>query len=90
MTMHTAADPANEKIVALAERLGAREISIYFRTELREIVSTHKIMFEKLLFQEEELPPELSVLFEDVGNRYLDISDRITEHNIARRKSQIK
>ncbi len=88
--MHTTADTANDRIVAVAERLGAREITLYFRKELRQIVSTHKMMFEKLLFQEEELPPGLSELFEDVGNRYLDISDRIMAHNLARRKSQIK
>jgi hypothetical protein len=88
--MHPAADTANDRITAVAGRLGAHEIAVYFRKELRQIVSTHKMMFEKLLFEEEELPPGLSELFEDVGNRYLDISDRIVRYNLARRKSQIK
>lgn len=32
------------------------------------------------------LPLELADLFEDVGNRYLDISDRICELHRSRRK----
>ncbi len=44
-------------------------------------------MFQKLLFQNEELPLELADLFEDVGNRYLDISDRICELHRSRNEA---
>jgi len=80
---------ANGQITAL-ERLVPEEIAAFFNKELRQIVSTHIAMFQKLLFQEEELPAELAELFEDVGNRYLDISERISEHNLARRASKVK
>jgi len=58
---------------------GSQEIATYFRKDLRGVVSTHRAMFEKLLFQNEKLPLELADLFEDVGNTYLDISDRISD-----------
>lgn len=88
--MEMGAGTATGKILGLAQRLRPEEIADYFNTELRQIVGTHIAMFQKLLFQDEELPPELAELFEDVGNRYLDISERITAHNLARRGSQVK
>lgn len=67
--------------------VAADEIADFFRKDLREIVSTHRAMFEKLLFRNEKLPLELADLFEDVGNRYLDISDRISEMHRSRTKT---
>lgn len=49
----------------------------YFRDELQRIVTTHSVMFDKMLFQEKELPIELAELFEDAANTYLDIAERI-------------
>jgi len=63
----------------VAKRLTPQEISVFFRKDLRRIVSIHTVMFQKLLHEEEGLPLELAALFEDVGNRYLDISERISE-----------
>jgi len=63
----------------VAKRLTPREISVFFSKDLRRIVSIHTVMFQKLLHEEEGLPLELAALFEDVGNRYLDISERISE-----------
>jgi hypothetical protein len=70
-----------------AKRLRPREIASFFRKDLRRVVSIHTAMFQKLLFQEEELPLELADLFEDVGNRYLDISEQISALHRSRRKA---
>jgi len=70
---------------------GPGEIATYFRKDLRGIVSTHRAMFEKLLFQNEKLPLELADLFEDVGNTYLDISDRISDlHRLGKATKQAR
>jgi len=71
-------------------RLGPHEIAMHFRKDLRQIVSIHLAMFQKLLFQDEELPLELADLFEDVGNSYLGLSEQISEQYLARRRSQIE
>jgi len=70
--------------------LGPQEITLHFRKDLRQIVTTHLAMFQKLLFQDEELPLELADLFEDVGNSYLGLSEQISEQYLARRRSQIE
>jgi hypothetical protein len=52
---------------------------------LRASVSTHRIMFEKLLFQHDPdpLPLELAELLEDIANTYLDFSERIGSLHFA-------
>jgi len=70
----------------VTKRLGSEEIAVFLRKDLHRVVSIHTVMFQKLLFQNEELPLELADLFEDVGNRYLDISDRICELHRSRKK----
>jgi hypothetical protein len=53
----------------------------YFRAHLKEVVSIHRVMFEKLLFEEDSaVGPELADLFQDVGETYLKISARISEN----------
>jgi hypothetical protein len=74
----------------LGKRLGPQEIAMHFRKDLRQIVTIHIAMFQKLLFEDEELPLELADLFEDVGNSYLGISEQISEQYIERRRSQIE
>ena len=64
--------------LAAADDLDRDRIMDYFREELRRIVSTHTVMFDKLLFQDDNLPLELAELFEDIANTYLDISERIS------------
>ncbi|HVY04432.1 MAG TPA: hypothetical protein VHB46_00520 [Burkholderiales bacterium] len=54
------------------------DILMFFRKELRRIVSIHTVMFEKLLSEEGDIPLELAELFEDVANTYLDISVQIS------------
>ena len=52
----------------------------FFRSHLMEVVSIHRVMFEKLLFEEDSaVSPALAELFRDVGETYLKISERISE-----------
>jgi hypothetical protein len=52
---------------------------------LKQVVSIHRVMFEKLLFEESSAAgPELAELFEDVGKTYLQIAERISERCHAR------
>jgi hypothetical protein len=71
----------------VAKRLTPQEIAMFFHKDLRRIVSIHTVMFQKLLLEEDGLPLELAALFEDVGNRYLDISERISELHRPRAKA---
>jgi hypothetical protein len=53
----------------------------FFRAHLKQVVSIHRVMFEKLLFEQDStVGPELAELFQDVGETYLKISERISEN----------
>jgi hypothetical protein len=44
-----------------------------------QVVSIHRVMFERLLFEEDStVSPELAELFEDAGKTYLKIAERIS------------
>lgn len=77
---------ANLSIVP--KRVERQEITAFLRKDLRRVVNIHTVMFQKLLFQVEELPLELADLFEDAGNRYLDISEQITRLHRSRQKTK--
>ena len=50
----------------------------FFRSHLKDVVTIHQTMFEKLLFEEDTtVGPELAELFRDVGKTYLRISEQI-------------
>ena len=52
----------------------------FFRSHLQEVVSIHRLMFEKLLFEDDsDVGPELAELFEDAGKTYLKIAERISD-----------
>ena len=52
----------------------------FFRSHLQQTVSLHQVMFNKLLFEEDSaVGSDLAALFQDVGNTYLRISQRIRE-----------
>jgi len=70
------------------KRAERQEITAFLRKDLRRVVNIHGAMFQKLLFQNEELPLELADLFEDAGNRYLDISEQITQLHRSRQKTK--
>jgi hypothetical protein len=53
----------------------------FFRSYLKQVVTIHHAMFEKLLFQSDGVPLELAELFEDAGNVYLDISEQISRRH---------
>ena len=55
-------------------------MDFFFRSYLKQVVSIHQAMFDKLLFEEEkEVGADLAELFEDVGKTYLLLSERISE-----------
>jgi hypothetical protein len=52
----------------------------FSRTYLRQVVSIHQAMFEKLLFDEDAaVGLDLAELFRDAGKTYLQIAERINE-----------
>lgn len=52
----------------------------FSRTYLKQVVSIHQAMFEKLLFDGEALVgQDLAELFQDAGKTYLQIAERISE-----------
>ena len=53
----------------------------FSRTYLRQVVSIHQAMFEKLLFEEDSaVGQDLAELFQDAGKTYLQIAERISEN----------
>jgi hypothetical protein len=53
----------------------------FFRSHLRQVVSIHQAMFQKLLFEDDAaVGVELAELFQDVGKTYLRISEQISEN----------
>jgi hypothetical protein len=52
----------------------------FYRSHLKQVVSIHRVMFEKLLFEEDSsVGQELAELFEDAGKTYLKIAEHISE-----------
>ena len=52
----------------------------FFREHLKQVVTIHQAMFEKLLFEEDlAVGLDLAELFQEVGKTYLEISERISE-----------
>jgi hypothetical protein len=61
----------------------------FFRSHLKQVVSIHRAMFEKLLFEEDStVGPELAELFEDAGKTYLKIAEQISERCETRQTIQ--
>jgi hypothetical protein len=61
----------------------------FFRSHLMQVVSIHRVMFEKLLFDEDsDVGPELAELFEDAGKTYLQIAARISDRCQSRQPAQ--
>lgn len=60
---------------------GAGVIAEFYRLHLRQVVTIHQAMFQKLLFEEDSATDlDLAELFQDVGKTYLQISERISSH----------
>ena len=54
-----------------------------------QVVSIHRVMFERLLFDEDSrVGPELAELFQDVGKTYLQIAENISDRCDSRQSIQ--
>lgn len=61
----------------------------FFRSHLRQVVTIHQSMFQKLLFEEDDdVGMDLAELFKDVGKTYLRISERISESRVSEHSLQ--
>lgn len=61
----------------------------FYRAHLRQVVTIHQAMFQKLLFEEEgDVQIDLAELFKDVGKTYLRISERISESRVSEHSLQ--
>ena len=61
----------------------------FFRSHLKQVVSIHRVMFEKLLLEEDtDVGLDLAELFEDAGKTYLKIAQRINERCLSREPIQ--
>ena len=59
------------------------------RVHLRQVVTIHQAMFEKLLFDENaSVGLELAELFDDASRTYLQISKRINETYLSQHSLQ--
>jgi hypothetical protein len=72
------------------DKADASTIMDYFRSYLQQVVTLHTAMFQKLLFEADDVPLELAELFEDAGNTYLGISESISRHHHERRLSEVE
>ncbi|WP_112664020.1 hypothetical protein [Microvirga flavescens] len=83
---------SNALIPSLPElkQANAGAITEYFRSYLQQVVTLHTAMFEKLLFEGEGVPLELAELFEDAGNTYITLSERISKHHLRRGASKFE
>jgi hypothetical protein len=49
------------------------------RDHLKQVVSIHQLMFQRLLFENDTTEMDLAELFNDAGKTYLRISQQISE-----------
>lgn len=55
-----------------------------FHARLRELVSIHNAMFQRLLFERPSSARELADLFHDIGKTYLEISEGLRKNENGR------
>ena len=61
----------------------------FSRAYMKQVVSIHQAMFEKLLFDEDAVVSlDLAELFHDAGRTYLQISERINQTCLAQQSLQ--
>ena len=61
----------------------------FSRTYMKQVVSIHQAMFEKLLFDEDAaVSQDLAELFRDAAKTYLQISERISETSLSQHSLQ--
>lgn len=61
----------------------------FSRTYLKQVVTIHQAMFERLLFAEDAtVSIDLAELFHDAGQTYLQIAERINETYLSQHSLQ--
>jgi hypothetical protein len=55
---------------------------------LRDVLAIHQIMFDRLMVDEDQFALELAELLEDAANRYLDMSEDISERHRQKHSKQ--
>jgi hypothetical protein len=81
---------AEDLDIITLEQSEPAQIIMFFKKDLRRIVSIHAVMFDKLLEDGSDVPLELAELFEDVANTYLGISERISARQALTRHQALK
>lgn len=61
---------------------GAEAVS-RFQAQVRQVVTIHQAMFDKLLADHVDLPLELAELLEDAANVYLGLSEEISQRHVG-------
>jgi hypothetical protein len=72
--------PQADKVGWSLDQLDQNITSELFRARLKQIVSIHHVQFEKLLFEQGTLAPELSQLLEAAGTTYLQLAKEFERH----------
>lgn len=60
------------------------DLTDFFGYHVKEVITIHRIMFERLLFQEERPTLALAELLEDAANTYMDFAAEISRNQLAR------
>lgn len=61
---------------------GAEAVSS-FQAQVKQVVTIHQAMFDKLLADHVDLPLELAELLEDAANVYLNLSEEISQRHVG-------
>ena len=59
------------------------DLTDFFGHHVKEVITIHTIMFERLLFQEERPTLALAELLEDAANTYMDFAAEISRNQLA-------
>jgi hypothetical protein len=69
-------------------RQSSSEIVQFVRTYLREVVMVQHELLRRLLDDKNDVPLNLAEVFEDAGNRLLDLAEMISERHLSRSKAR--
>jgi hypothetical protein len=69
-------------------RQASSEIVQLVRTYLREVVTVQHELLRRLLDDKNDVPLNLAEVFEDAGNRLLDLAEMISERHLRQTKAR--
>jgi hypothetical protein len=69
-------------------RQSSSEIVQFVRTYLRQVVTVQHELLRRLLDDKNDVPLNLAEVFEDAGNRLLDLAEVISERHLSRSKAR--